>query len=199
MNHQRQTIYERRRKVLFGGEAEIDEYLNRAIETLIVDPEERSKTVEMIAKKKTELGSEIFYDMARKVILQVADMYWVDHLEALDYMRGSVRLRAYGQRDPLVEFKKEGLNLFRTLESSVYNDVLNTIENSSAAGPAEENVQLEEVHEGAASLTSDRHIEAGQLNKVGRNDPCPCGSGKKWKHCGLLNTAEHRKLTESRG
>ena len=199
MNHQRQAIYERRRKVLFGGEAEIDEYLSRAIESLITDPEEKAKTIEMVAKKKTELGTEAFYDMAKRVILQVADMYWVDHLEALDYMRGSVRLRAYGQRDPLVEFKKEGLNLFRTLESSVYNDVLNTIENSSAAGPAEENIQLEEVHEGAASLTADRHVEATQLNKIGRNDQCPCGSGKKWKHCGLLNTAEHRKLNESRG
>ena len=193
MNHQRQSIYERRRKILFGGPTEVDEYLGKLLDTLLPIEDDRLPVEKMLEEKKLELGKDVFYDLARRIILQVIDMYWVDHLEAIDYMRGSVRLRAYGQRDPLVEFKREGLQLFRNLESSIYNDVLNFIENSSAA-PSPEKTVLEEVHESAATITAPRRIEADSLEKIGRNDHCPCGSGKKWKKCGMLDSAEHQKL-----
>ncbi len=194
MNHQRQSIYDRRRKILFGGQSEIDEYLEKLLDTLFVDEGERQEAVRRIDNKKIELGKEAFYAIARKIILQVIDMYWVDHLEAIDYMRSSVRLRAYGQRDPLVEFKREGLQLFRNLETSIYNDVLNFIENSSSMAPSSEKVVLEEVHESAATITAPRRLEAETLEKTGRNELCPCGSGKKWKKCGMLETAEHQKM-----
>lgn len=201
MNHQRQTIYDRRRKILFGENFEVDEYLNKMFATLFIANEaEKIKAEKIIEQKKIELGKESFYESVRKIILQVMDMYWVDHLEAIDYMRSSVRLRAYGQRDPLVEFKREGLQLFRNLEVSIYNDVLNFIENSSTKVVTAEQIELEEIHEGAASLTASRHNEVDTLNKIGRNDPCPCGAinpetGKvyKYKHCGLINAEYHKK------
>jgi preprotein translocase subunit SecA len=199
MNHQRQTIYERRRKILFGGQVEVDEYLEKILNTLTPLAEDRAPIEEMIERKKIELGKEVFYDLARKIILQVVDMYWVEHLEAIDYMRGSVRLRAYGQRDPLVEFKREGLQLFRNLESSIFNDVLNFIANSTASAPSAEQIELKEVHESATTITAPRHNEAEALNKVGRNDPCPCGAINpqtgnpyKYKHCGLIDAPHHR-------
>jgi len=194
MNHQRQSVYDRRRKILFGGQPEVDEYLEKLLEVLIPVDQDRVEVKEMIERKKIELGKEAFYEVARKIILQVIDMYWVDHLEAIDYMRSSVRLRAYGQRDPLVEFKREGLKLFRDLENSIYNDVLNFIENSTSSAPSVEKIILEEVHESAATITAPRHNEAETLEKTGRNDACPCGSGKKWKKCGMLETTEHQKL-----
>ncbi|MCX6713297.1 MAG: preprotein translocase subunit SecA, partial [Candidatus Vogelbacteria bacterium] len=206
MNHQRQAIYERRRKILFGAGPEVDEYLTRTIAEKIVEPAEQEKAKEMIARKKTELAAAEFSQLARQIILQVMDMYWVDHLEALDYMRSSVRLRAYGQRDPLVEFKREGLQLFRNLEASTAIDVLNYIENASrATGP--ETVELEEVHEGTATIAAERKSgDAKAEEKIGRNDSCPCGAinpetGKvyKYKHCGLINAPHHRNLNESRG
>jgi len=195
MNHQRQSIYDRRRKILFGETIDVDEYLEKLTNSLFVVETEKKDAIKKIEDKKIELGREVFYEMAKKIILQVIDMYWVDHLEAIDYMRSSVRLRAYGQRDPLVEFKREGLHLFRALESSIYNDVFNFIENSSSSIPSAEKVALEEVHQSAELINAPRHQEPSQNKKVGRNDICPCGSGKKWKKCGMLDTSEHRKLT----
>jgi len=201
MNHQRKTIYERRRKILFGGQPEVDEYLSKLLGILFPDELEREAELKIIEQKKIELGKEAFHEVVRKIILQVVDMYWVDHLEAIDYMRSSVRLRAYGQRDPLVEFKREGLQLFRDLEFSIYNDVLNFIKNinqtvvsSQSVGLTPEQVNLQEVHEGAVSITAPRRDENSILEKTGRNELCPCDSGKKWKKCGMLDTAEHQKL-----
>jgi len=181
MNHQRLVIYERRRKILFGGIAEVDEFLSAAMVALFADEVDKERAEQMVEKKKIELGKEIFYDLARKLILQVIDMYWVDHLEDIDYLRGSVRLRAYGQRDPLVEFKREGLAMFRVLENSIYQEVIKMLE-ASAAVAAPEQVKLETIHDGAVKIMADGKNKIKD-KEVGRNDPCPCGSGKKYKKC----------------
>jgi len=114
----------------------------------------------------------------------VIDMYWVEHLEAIEYMRNSVRLRAYGQRDPLVEFKKEGLRLFKDMEAMIF---ASAIEMTSRLGQElkTENVSLQAVKEGAEEITATNQTNTNQAPKkeVGRNDPCPCGSGKKYKKC----------------
>lgn len=180
-SHQRNTVYERRRKILLGGPEAVDDYLTRVLAGM-TDEGEREKAEKQIAAKKTTLGEEVFYTNAKRIILQVVDLFWVEHLEAIDYMRGSVRLRAYGQRDPLVEFKREGLALFKNMEISAAAAALEHILNLGEQ-VKEEKVALDEVHESASNITAGANQTREEGRKVGRNDPCPCGSGKKYKKC----------------
>lgn len=148
MNHQRKIIYERRKKILFGDDNFIKEELGKII------PEK----VETISP---EIG--------RLMMLQAIDRVWVDHLEMMDYMRSSVRLRAYGQRDPLVEYKNEGLRMFRQLESAINNLIAEMANNIGNIKPQE---------------PVFKQVSNNQNQKqIGRNDPCLCGSGKKYKKC----------------
>ena len=189
LNHQRASVYERRRKILLGGPTDVDEYLALIV---AVNPEFEK----IMSDKKQQLGSE-FYPVVQRLILQTIDLFWVEHLEVMDYLRGSVNLRAYGQRDPLVEYKKEGLRLFKEMEASVIAQVINVFPHVGGAPVVEEQVRLQEVHEQAQLIGSgDEESDAqhqgnvarsGPTNddgsKVGRNDLCPCGSGKKFKKC----------------
>ena len=121
-------------------------------------------------------------------MLQAIDMFWVDHLEMMDYLRGSVNLRAYGQRDPLVEYKKEGLRLFKTMQESVDAQVLNVLPHMGAGALQAEEAKLKEAQKnmkaaGAEGKSDSHPAVSTKKDKVGRNDPCPCGSGKKYKNC----------------
>jgi len=112
-------------------------------------------------------------------------MYWVEHLENMDYMRSSVNLRAYGQRDPLVEYKKEGLRLFREMQENIKMQVFSLIERIGEDVFAKEAARVGEIQESALKITAGGNSTSGIIKKqeVGRNDPCPCGSGKKYKRC----------------
>lgn len=192
LNHQRSVIYERRRKILVGGPEEVDSYL-----TLVSAGNEGFlKTIE---EKKKQLASD-FYLAVQRLILQTIDLFWVEHLEIMDYLRGSVNLRAYGQRDPLVEYKKEGLKTFKEMEGNIIAQVMNVFPHvggstslTTGGAPIVEQAKLQEVHEQAQLIGSgDEESDAkhqGNVHrtsdepKVGRNDACPCGSGKKYKKC----------------
>ncbi|OJI09278.1 MAG: preprotein translocase subunit SecA [Candidatus Vogelbacteria bacterium CG10_big_fil_rev_8_21_14_0_10_49_38] len=188
VSHQRQTIYERRNAILLGQTQAVEEFITQAFLALSLTEAGKKELEQKIEARREALGGDNFIVNARRLILQVIDLHWVEHLEAIDYLRGSVRLRAYGQRDPLVEFKKEGLRLFKETEAAIFEDVLGYLANLGAEVKAEQ-VSLEAVHDSAASITGADHPvakpqvlnQAGQ--KVGRNDPCPCGSGKKYKKC----------------
>ncbi|HJL55788.1 MAG TPA: preprotein translocase subunit SecA [Candidatus Paceibacterota bacterium] len=185
MNQQRSAIYERRGRVLNGDNNVIKEEL----EALTAGDEEIGKIIE---GKISTLGEEDFYNAVKRLILQVIDMLWVEHLEVMDYMRGSVNLRAYGQRDPLIEYKKEGLRMFKDLEESADEHILRLLPNIGGDAFARERQKVQEVHEEgsvlgnlkaqpvAAPATAPRTSDG---KKIGRNDPCHCGSGKKFKKC----------------
>lgn len=96
-------------------------------------------------------------------------MFWMNHLEEMESLRDSVRLRAYGQQDPLVEYKSEGHRMFQRLLDAIETNIASTILKASLK-PQTENV----------GLTKSHNQPQGQ---VSRNDPCPCGSGKKYKRC----------------
>ncbi len=133
--------------------------------------------------KKTKLPGNVLVDLEKAVYLRAIDQLWQEHLDTMEHLRDSVRLRGYGQRDPLVEFKNEGYQLFQQLLNQINSDVARMIFRVDVAPtPAPEVVNLQT----AANEAENKEI--------GRNDPCPCGSGKKWKRCGLLNTEEHKKL-----
>jgi preprotein translocase subunit SecA len=130
----------------------------------------------------------------RIVLLQTIDMYWVEHLEVMDYTRSSVNLRAYGQRDPLVEYKKEGLRLFKEMNAAIRGQIERLLPNvvPTVDGiPVDQTKnndtsELQEIHENAVTIGKGSDNNSGTIKKeetVGRNDPCPCGSGKKYKKC----------------
>jgi preprotein translocase subunit SecA len=130
----------------------------------------------------------------RIVLLQTIDMYWVEHLEVMDYTRSSVNLRAYGQRDPLVEYKKEGLRLFKEMNAAIRGQVERLLPNvvpTVDGVPVDQTKnndtsELQEIHEKAVTIGKGSDNNTSTVKKeetIGRNDPCPCGSGKKYKKC----------------
>ena len=138
--------------------------------------------------------------LEKLVLLRTIDEIWVEHISAMEYLRGSVRLRAYGQRDPLSEYKVEGQRMFAELLDSIKAQVVDAIFKVSIMRQPEkvnmiegrQNIENETIVE-KESQRADA-VYNSEEDKTGRNDPCPCGSGKKFKKCGLLNTEEHQKL-----
>jgi preprotein translocase subunit SecA len=199
MNFQRKVVYERRRKILLGNLDDVKSIGEDLFKE--ASPEE----LELIEKKKAELGDERFYQGLKIVLLQTADLFWVDHLEMMDYMRGSVNLRAYGQRDPLVEYKREGLRLFKEMQENIATEVFRLLPMMAVnVGPKPIEIHATpHVIPGEGSTSGvvhqnppvDSNIAHAPRTDIGRNEPCPCGSGKKWKKCGELNTDEHQQFT----
>ena len=128
LNIQRQSVYMRRRTVLTGGKEAVDAELARLAES-------HESFADTIEQKKQELG-DAFYIHARRILLQAVDYLWVEHLEAMEYLRSSVNLRAYGQRDPLVEYKREGLQMYQTMEGVYTEQVITQITGLQVAGTA---------------------------------------------------------------
>ncbi len=203
LNLQRKSLYERRRSFLLGN----NEIIETELMKIVGHDEEFITTV---ADKKNEIGEQAFYASLRRVLLQTLDMLWVDHLETMDYLRSSVNLRAYGQRDPLVEYKKEGLRLFNELELAYQENVLRLLPQFSEEMFARREPQkTQELHDtpGDIEKQAQKAVKASggrggsrpvrKVSEVGRNDPCPCGSGHKYKKCGLVNSEEHQKRTQS--
>ncbi len=200
LNHQRKTMYDRRRELLVGGidivatkldEVVVGTFMQNEKGELVSASEALAST---IAAKVTEFGRERFYTTVRQLMLQTIDTFWVEHLEVMEYTRSSVNLRAYGQRDPLVEYKKEGLRLFREMQEAINNQIRNVIPHVGGGIVVPEQVALKETHDQAQSITqgdgSNGQITATLVDTTepkakepGRNDPCPCGSGKKYKKC----------------
>jgi preprotein translocase subunit SecA len=205
INHQRSTIYRDRRALLVGDLDAVEAQLDAVVAG---DDPEAAASREVVAKKIAEFGREPFLQAARIVLLQTTDMFWVEHLEVMDYTRSSVNLRAYGQRDPLVEYKKEGLRLYKEMQAAMRGQVARILPNivpvvqgqPTFSNPsAGQTADMKEVKENAQMIgTGDGSGKAGAGSKAsdepGRNDPCPCGSGKKFKKCGALNTEEHQRL-----
>lgn len=190
MNFQRKIIYEKRRNFLLAE----DSFLQEKYGELLLKVEDDMK--EVLESKRKELGDEHFYRAFRTITLQSIDMYWVEHLEVMDHLRSSVNLRAYGQRDPLVEYKKEGLTLFKKMEMSIDGQVMTILSHLDSNQNSQSGV-MKKIEDSARSITSS----SSQTKKTGdpeRNDPCPCGSGKKWKKCGMLNTLEHQQNIEEK-
>jgi preprotein translocase subunit SecA len=204
LNVQRKSVYERRRKILFNDEV--------YIEGLLADLEKTKEGIAaLLAEKYEKFGVEAVKHTFRTMLLQIIDSFWMDHLDAMEHLRQSVNLRAYGQRDPLVEYKKEALRMYKSLDGQIKNDAIMFIENMEgvfAMNQAVESAQAKPVTlspvasmmlsggglEVALPASSPAEKNNGGVDKPRRNDVCSCGSGKKWKKCGELNTEEHQIL-----
>lgn len=156
-------------------------------------------------KAKVDLvGTEQFTQFERMVLLQSIDTHWREHLSALDYLRQGIHLRGYAQKQPKQEYKREAFELFGLLLDAIKNDVTRLlmtvrVQSSEQIGQAAEALEQQGEHlsnvrytapteTGEAETRLDAATAVAAVPKVGRNDPCPCGSGKKYKHChGKLN------------
>lgn len=171
--------------------------------TQIHDVGELKKTVKEILleeiNKRKEKEKDHFYQTARLIYLQIIDYLWREHLEAMEYTKSSVNLRAYGQHDPLVEYKNEAIRLFRTFHQHLEDLFIN---NLLKAADQESHSHAGVLHRIAPPPPAAILAHGGNASKrvkVGRNESCPCGSGKKYKKCGDLNTEEHIKNMKNEG
>jgi preprotein translocase subunit SecA len=147
------------------------------IELLQDDADEAYQEVE------DRFGPEAMRQVERHVLLSVIDRLWVEHLTAMDELREGVGLQAYGQKDPLVVYKTEGYRMFGTLTEHIRHDTVHTIFRVKPA-IAEQPVQTRITEEATTTNRSDESAKPQVASKkVGANAPCPCGSGKKYKHC----------------
>jgi preprotein translocase subunit SecA len=147
---------------------------------------------EKYEKRKQELTEEVFLELQRIVLLHMLDTAWREHLYELDHLRRSVGLRAYGQKDPLIEYKKESYNLFLKMQARIREQTVEYIYKLQPMVYAQkQSLQQQNVvtqQQNVASkpvspITMTEKPQKVKIGKIGRNDPCPCGSGKKYKKC----------------
>jgi preprotein translocase subunit SecA len=138
--------------------------------------------------KEHEIGIETFRYLEKMILLQVVDIQWKDHLLSMDHLKEGVGLRGYGQRDPLVEYKREAFEIFADLSDRVSAEVVARLMKIQIA---REDTMERQFTPKPSKMTYGRGSEGGagkpqtviKDKKVGRNDPCICGSGKKYKKC----------------
>jgi preprotein translocase subunit SecA len=131
------------------------------------------------AEREKELGADLLRQVERSVVLSVVDNKWREHLSDMDYLRAGIGLRAMGQRDPLVEYQREGYEMFSELVEAVKRDTVRylfRVQLAQAQPPAARPAK-------PATPAQPQPGSVAAADKVGRNDPCPCGSGKKYKRC----------------
>ena len=189
--------------------------VTKSIATLITDQslddkEKKSKMSENITddvkrifgEKEKAIGTEMWHQIQRGLLLQTLDMLWMNHLDDIDQLRQGIGLRGYGQRDPLVEYKREAYHLFVNFMGTLRNAYLSTLfhiersanptafvtEVSSQPAKALEYRGADDTTSGFAALANEEKKAVKKdpiinADKVGRNDPCPCGNGKKYKKC----------------
>jgi preprotein translocase subunit SecA len=137
-------------------------------------------------EREKQIGEETMREFEKVVVLRAVDSKWMDHIDAMDQLRQGIHLRAYGGTDPLREYQFEGFEMFREMVENIQEEVTKYIMKAHV----ESNVQRQEVAKGqteAGGGSSSREAQRRPIRRegqrVGRNDPCPCGSGKKYKHC----------------
>jgi preprotein translocase subunit SecA len=189
LNHQRQSIYERRRKYLMSDRVALDQFIAE------LEAQDADAKIAFSAKRDA-LGEEDFYEVVRRLLMQTIDYFWLEHLEVMDHLRSSVNLRAYGQRDPLIEYRKEGLRLFRSLEDEIATRFVSMIPQMGAGAfqSEEERMKRETARaQQAVPATSGGTAPVPLKNDVkpGRNDSVRVTNGSevremKYKKAELL-------------
>ncbi len=170
LNTQRDSVYSKREKVLNDDYGLINEFVDKAI---ALKPEIQTERDELV-KILGEGGEEEFLKGAKQTILQSIDFYWMAHLDTMEHLRSSVSLRGYGQHDPLVEYKRESLRLFKEMNVAIEKSIADFLYHSLKEG-------VNNYNNGVREIEVTKNSEP--VKEIGRNDLCPCGSGKKYKKC----------------
>ena len=144
--------------------------------------DELIRRAHLIYEKKEEKYGEAMRELERVVLLKNVDRYWMDHIDNMDELRRGIHLRAYGQKDPVVQYRLEGFDMFDAMIDAIREDtarMMMTVEIREREQPKREQVMKPDATSGDGTVKGGRKV----TDKVGRNDPCPCGSGKKYKAC----------------
>ena len=139
-------------------------------------------------RKEEALTAPVMREIERIVTLRVVDEYWMDHLDAMTDLRQGIGLRAYGQTDPVVEYKREGFEMFEQMIAAIREEIVRRMFLAQIKPQAElkrEKVAKVTSESGGGDDSGVRQQPVVKKVRVGRNDPCPCGSGKKYKNCCL--------------
>ena len=181
LNTQRQSVYSRRRNLLMKENDEAGLVMQELEEAF-------PGSAEVLVQKKVEFGEEVFADMFRRLVLQLMDMLWVEHLEVMGYTRSSVTLRAYGQRDPLIEYRKEGKRLFKEMQLALLeriNNVLPKVQpqviDKEEAERKEEAKRAQAAAGETASVKKTQNAPVVKENTYGRNDLVTIIKGEETK------------------
>ncbi|MBQ5658141.1 MAG: preprotein translocase subunit SecA [Peptococcaceae bacterium] len=131
-------------------------------------------------QREAELGAEQFHEVERLILLKNVDIKWMEHLDAMDQLRQGINLRAYAQRNPVDEYKNEAFDMFQQMMYEIQYETMRMIFRVTIVEKPKERTDILN-----ASHGDEAQVKQPKVNKdkVGRNDPCPCGSGKKYKHC----------------
>jgi preprotein translocase subunit SecA len=185
MNKHREAIYKKRREILEKSETGSMESENSLRSYIVEIVKKQGYSEEDYKRKEEEIGPDNIRQAEKIISLKILDTLWTNHLEEMEYLRDSVRLRAYGQRDPLVEYKSEGHKIFQRLLQEIDSNIANTILRVALKPQMPEKVyQLQPMERNKTPVSKKIGLPTKvQRTKVGRNDPCPCGSGKKYKKC----------------
>lgn len=161
--------------------------------------------------KESLIGAESWSQLQRMLLLQSLDTLWMNHLDEIDYLRQGIGLRGYGQRDPLIEYKREAYDLFQSLLDTVRKTYLVSLMKLTPTHPgvtssvpralefrgASENIEQfagSDMRQASGDRGNAREVQSPIHNTaaIGRNDPCPCGSGLKYKKCGMIDAPQHK-------
>ena len=170
----------------YGINAPIQKWLDDGMEIEDVSNQLVNDLQEIYNMKTEVVGADQMNEFSKAVMLQVLDHFWKEHLASMDYLRQSVNLRGYAQKNPIQEFKKESFEMFTDLLDTIDNETLKTLsvvsineQTTTADVTPEEPQEVQYQH----SSTEEDQPKPEKKEKIGRNEPCPCGSGKKYKQC----------------
>ena len=160
---------------------ELQQYDTQALTDLL-----QERASDIYARKEAELGEPLMRELERVMMLRVVDEYWMDNIDAMQELRQGIGLRAYGQNDPVVAYKKEGYEMFESMIAAIQAETIRRIflarvQVGATTVKRERVAKVTGESAGSDGTVKKQPVKKGQ--KVGRNDPCPCGSGKKYKKC----------------
>ena len=211
MNTQREVIYKQRQKVLDGEDLRenILSMLRQSLNSTGGDVDELRRfegvyypkgsvsdepdidelydlAVQTYEKKEAQYGENVMRELERVVMLRVVDEYWMDNIDAMDDLKQGIHLRAYGQHDPVIEYKNEGYEMFQAMVQGIRDETVRRmflVRLRSQQEVKRERVAKETGTGAAVNAVVKKQPVRKAATKVGPNDPCPCGSGKKYKKC----------------
>lgn len=157
---------------------DVEKLTVESLKELILD-----KAKELYSVKEEEIGVERMREVERAILLRVVDMHWIDHIDAMDDLKQGIGLRAIGQQDPVMAYKMEGFDMFDEMIASIQEETVKALFHATIQTETERKVVAKITNTSGSSdgTTTKKPVKADK--KVGRNDPCPCGSGKKYKKC----------------